>query len=120
MSGLPARRRQVFSTASALRSIVFSSALDIRPAFTAWLARALALRACGLSSIGYARFPGSANFLAGSLLRAFVVSSAMATSLRWVASPTPAAPHRFTRARLAPPAAAAPGEARSGLHAPDR
>jgi LAO/AO transport system kinase len=41
-----------FRTLSAFLSILPSSALDIRPAFTAWLARALALRACALSSIG--------------------------------------------------------------------
>ncbi|MEJ0064081.1 MAG: ATP-dependent helicase C-terminal domain-containing protein [Caulobacteraceae bacterium] len=37
-------RQCFFSTASAFLSIFASSAFDIRPAFTAWLARALALR----------------------------------------------------------------------------
>jgi hypothetical protein len=47
------RPRQPFrKTLSAFLSILPASALDMRPALTAWLARALALRACALFSIG--------------------------------------------------------------------
>src|SRR5579859_1574980 len=64
------------SLRSALASILCSSAVDMRPAFTACVARAFALAAWLASGIGYER-SGPANVEAGSFARALVVRTAI-------------------------------------------
>ncbi len=73
----PLHQRPLFPKTLLARASILALALgDMRPALTAWLARAFALAAWLLSGTGYER-PGPANVEDGNALRALVVSLAI-------------------------------------------
>jgi hypothetical protein len=67
-----------FSFRFALASIFAAVPGAIRPAFTAWVARAFAFAACDLSGMGNLRDPGNPNDDAGSAFRFVALSLATA------------------------------------------
>src|SRR5579862_5479861 len=62
------------STWFAFTRILAAELGDRRPFLTICVARAFAFAACGLSGIGYLRWPGSPNSFAGIALRAAALS----------------------------------------------